>query len=241
MTKESLGHIPRGRWAFDEGVARCFDDMLERSIPEYREMRRLCTALALEYVRDSADVLDLGCSRGEALAPIVESARDKTRKFFGIEISEPMLAAARARFSTEAPGKVCIVNADLRNGFASCVPSVVLGVLTLQFIPIEHRQGVVQNVYDALLPGGAFIVVEKVLGASAAIDALMTREYLAMKARNGYTTEEIARKRASLEGVLVPVTATWNEQLLAQAGFRRVDCFWRWCNFAGWVAVKDSC
>lgn len=240
LTSESLGHFPAGKWAFDESVATCFDDMLERSIPQHREMRRLCAALALPYVRDGADVLDLGCSRGEALAPLVDAARDKVRKFFGVEVSEPMLAAARARFSAEAPGKVCVLDLDLRRDFPPCVPSVVLSVLTLQFIPIEHRQTVVQNVYDSLLPGGAFIVVEKVLGATAPIDSLLTAEYLALKARNGYSQEEIARKRASLEGVLVPVTAGWNEQLLEQAGFRRVECFWRWCNFAGWIAVKGA-
>ena len=43
---------------------------------------------------------------------------------------------------------------------------------------------------------------------------------------------------SSLEGVLVPVTASWNEELLAKAGFKQIDCFWRWMNFAGWIAIK---
>jgi tRNA (cmo5U34)-methyltransferase len=34
------------------------------------------------------------------------------------------------------------------------------------------------------------------------------------------------------------VTAKWNEDLLRDAGFRTVECFWRHLNFAGWVAVK---
>jgi tRNA (cmo5U34)-methyltransferase len=59
-----------------------------------------------------------------------------------------------------------------------------------------------------------------------------------MKRRRGYTNEQIDRKRLSLEGVLVPVTARWNEDLLRAAGFGEVDCFWRWMNFAGWVAVR---
>lgn len=42
----------------------------------------------------------------------------------------------------------------------------------------------------------------------------------------------------TLEGILVPVTARWNEELLHEEGFRSVDCFWRHLNFAGWVAVK---
>jgi len=66
----------------------------------------------------------------------------------------------------------------------------------------------------------------------------MVDVYYQLKARNGYTQEQIQRKRLSLEGVLVPVTARWNEEMMQMVGFRQVDCFWRWMNFAGWVAVK---
>ncbi len=63
--------------------------------------------------------------------------------------------------------------------------------------------------------------------------------YYDLKAENGYSQDQIERKRLSLEGVLVPVTAHWNEEMLKTAGFVEVDCFWRWMNFAGWVAVKQ--
>ena len=37
----------------------------------------------------------------------------------------------------------------------------------------------------------------------------------------------------------MPVTAAWNEELLRTAGFGVVECFWRYLNFAAWVAVRD--
>jgi tRNA (cmo5U34)-methyltransferase len=117
---------------------------------------------------------------------------------------------------------------------------VTLAVLTLQFTPIEHRQRIVRDVYDNTVEGGAFVLVEKVLGDSAELDAAFVELYYAMKRASGYTDDEIERKRLALEGVLVPVTARWNEDLLARAGFRYVDCFWRWMNFAGWIAVRGD-
>jgi tRNA (cmo5U34)-methyltransferase len=77
-----------------------------------------------------------------------------------------------------------------------------------------------------------------VLGATAEIDEAFVDLFLEIKRQNGYSQGEIDRKRMSLEGVLVPVTARWNEELLREEGFASVDCFWRHLNFAGWVAIK---
>ena len=51
---DSREHRPQGKWAFDEGVAVCFDDMLERSIPQYDVMRRAVAEVAQRYIRPSA-------------------------------------------------------------------------------------------------------------------------------------------------------------------------------------------
>jgi tRNA (cmo5U34)-methyltransferase len=61
-----------------------------------------------------------------------------------------------------------------------------------------------------------------------------------LKERNGYSREEIARKALALEGVQVPLAASWNEAMLRRARFTEVDCFWRCWNFAGWIAVKAA-
>lgn len=82
------------------------------------------------------------------------------------------------------------------------------------------------------------MLVEKVLGEGADVDERMIAIYEELKERNGYSREEIDRKALSLEGVLVPVTASWNVEMLRRAGFREIDSFWRWMNFAGWVALK---
>lgn len=59
-----------------------------------------------------------------------------------------------------------------------------------------------------------------------------------MKKENKYTEEQIVNKRKSLEGVLVPLTSERNTELLKNAGFKNVDCFWRYLNFCGWIAIK---
>ena len=229
---------PAGAWKFDDDVTNAFDDMLSRSIPQYEVMRRACYDLARRYIQRGSDVVDIGCSRGEAIAALVDTYGAQCR-FVGLDVSEPMLDAARERFTgLIRTGVVDIRNHDLRDGLPAVKASVVLSVLTIQFTPIEYRLKILKSVYDSLLPGGAFIFVEKVIGATADLDADMVDIYYHLKSDNGYSQEQIERKRLSLEGVLVPVTARWNEELLQMSGFREVDCFWRWMNFAVWVGIK---
>lgn len=230
--------MPEGKWAFDEEVTTAFDDMLQRSIPQYEIMRQACLDLACTYRKRNTYIVDMGCSRGEAISALIDKFGAHNR-FLGLEISEPMLEAARQRFHGLIEcGVVEIRQIDLREEYPAVAASVVLCVLTLQFTPIEYRLRILQDVYDGLNPGGALILVEKVIGASAELDRVMVDAYYRLKAHNGYTQEQINRKRLSLEGVLVPVTAAWNIEMLKMVGFRQVDTFWRWFNFSGFIAVK---
>ena len=232
--------VPQGAWAFDQDVASVFDDMLERSIPQYEVMRSTVFELACAYVKDNTTIVDLGCSRGGALAPFVQKF-GAYNHYVGVEPAAPMLEAARARFASAiSAGLVELRDDDLRRSYPPVRASVTLCVLTLQFTPIEHRQRILRRIYEHTLAGGALILVEKILGATADLDSLMVDRYYTMKAEHGYSQEQIERKRLSLEGVLVPVTAHWNEELLHTAGFSQVDCFWRWMNFAAWIAVRSS-
>ena len=236
--------MPEGKWTFDGDVTEVFDDMLARSIPQYEVMRRSCFEVGSKFQQKGTDIVDLGCSRGEAIAPFVDKFGAYNR-YFLCDVSKPMIEVARERFRglVEGPmpgtkGIMRVEDFDLRLGYPPVEASVTLLVLTLQFTPIEHRQRILRDAYNHTVSGGVLIVVEKVLGADADLDGLMVDLYLDHKREAGYTEEQIQRKKLSLEGVLVPVTAAWNEELLKMAGFKRVDCFWRWMNFAAWVAIK---
>jgi tRNA (cmo5U34)-methyltransferase len=234
----SLGHWPAGRWAFDEAVTSVFSDMLVRSIPQYDVMRKSVTDVGSRFAQPDTAIVDLGCSRGDALAPFV-SMFGRRNTYLGVEVSQPMLTVARCRFEQEIDdGLVQIVDLDLRSEYPHAAASLTLCVLSLQFVPIEHRQRILRDAFANTVAGGAIILVEKILGAGSGLNSLMIDLYHVLKKEAGYTHEEVERKKLSLEGVLVPVTAQWNEDLLRSAGFREIDCFWRWMNFAGWVAVK---
>ena len=229
---------PQGAWKFDDDVTLVFDNMLARSIPQYSVMRAATTDLAVKFAQPQTRIVDYGCARGAQLVRIANELGALNR-YVGVDISAPMIDAARSELAPWG-NRVEVRALDLRSELPGGQYSVALCVLTLQFVPIEYRLRIVQHIYDTLLPGGALLLVEKVLGANYALDATFVELYYTLKQRNGYTSDDIERKRLSLEGVLVPITAAWNESMLRDAGFHSVDCYWRWMNFAGWIAIKGS-
>jgi tRNA (cmo5U34)-methyltransferase len=203
-------------------------------------MRRLVYEVGRGFVRPGTQIVDLGCSHGESLAPLLAEF-GRTARYVGVDVSAPMLEAARRRFRDELDdGSVTLLDLDLREGYPAGDTSLTLSVLTLQFNPIEDRPRIVQDAYDHTVAGGAFVLVEKVLGSSAVTESLLNELHHGVKRANGYSRDEIDRKRLSLEGVLVPMTSGWNEDILRRAGFVDVECFWRCLNFAAWVAVKPG-
>lgn len=234
-----------GKWTFDTAVAASFDSMLEKSIPDYDNMRRFVTDAASFIVKRSPltkpTIIDVGASRGSALSPIIDRIGAQAR-YLACDVSEPMLDVLNDRFQgwIEA-GLMEVRRHDLREGvpLPTGPAAVILSVLTLQFVPIEYRPRLLQSAYDQLSSGGALILVEKVMGSSGLTDDLMRAVYHEHKHEvGGYSQDAIDRKALSLEGVLVPLTANFNEALIRDAGFATVEQIWGWGPFRGWVAVK---
>lgn len=134
-------------------------------------------------------------------------------------------------------GYVELVNGNFYEKQIPDNQSLVLSILSMQFMPTAYRQSMINSIYEALNPGGAFVFVEKII-ADEGTDDLNVDLYYQMKRENGYTEEKIMQKRKSLENVLSPLKAEWNEDMLHEAGFEKVDMFWRCLNFCGWVAIK---
>lgn len=239
MTDNDTGYAPQV-WEFDPEVTRVFDSMLARSIPQYDVMRRAVIDITSTFVVPGTHIVDLGCSRGTGLATFIERY-GAANKYVGCDVSEPMLQAAKTHLSGPiADGYAQIYRCDLRDSYPDVSASVTLSVLTLQFTPLELRQSILKRMYEHTRPGGVVVLVEKLIGSTAEIDRELVRVYYDMKRHNGYSDDDIERKRLALQGVLVPLKAEWNEQALKSAGFTQVECFWRWMNFAGWIAVRDG-
>lgn len=233
--------VPKEKWEFDSEVTKVFNNMLERSIPQYSEMRKLTVNMVDScYLRnkDTFKLLDLGCSNGLNLREFIVKYGARGH-YVGVDCSESMLDDFNDKFKLFIDtGIVESKFMDLRTEYPNEIFDVTTLILTLCFIPIQYRQYILNNVYQHLIDGGVLIVVEKVLGSSLLIDNSLVENYYELKRENGYTEEQIERKRLSLEGVQIPIMSSWNIEMLKTAGFSQIDTFWRWMNFVGYIAIK---
>lgn len=227
-------NIKDKKWEFDKSVTQVFGDMLSRSIPNYETMRELCFMVGRNFVNANGRVADIGCSNGLASEKFIQSFENV--HFVLSDVSQPMLEACREKYFGKL--NVEVIEHDLRKGLPQDNFNLIISSLTLQFTPIEYRLNIMQSIYNSICEGGALILVEKVIGNSAEIDNILVEEYYNIKRENGYTNELIQNKRKSLEGVLVPLTACFNEHIMSMCGFKKIDCFWRCLNFCAWLAIK---
>jgi len=225
-------------FVFDETVAGVFDDMVARSVPQYAEIQRMLAELAAEFVTEGSSVYDLGCSTGTTLAQLHGALRVPAR-LVGIDNSPEMLDRCRTKLVASNLGNAIeLRHGDLDEGIEIEDASVVFLVLTLMFVRPLNREKVMRQIYAGMRHDGCLLLVEKVLGNGSLFNRLFIERYYAYKRRMGYSELEISQKREALENVLIPYRLRENYDLLTSAGFRQVDVFFKWYNFAGIVALK---
>ena len=223
------------QFEFDEEVASVFDDMLDRSVPFYKEMQRLSIVFANNFLENGSRVYDLGCSTATTLIELSKNC-NKDLKLIGIDNSKAMLE--RANNKSKAFGVdikfICndIFDVDLKDA------KVIFSNYTLQFIRPLQREKLVKKIYDGLTEGGVFIFSEKLVSQNSILNKQLIDEYYSFKKAQGYSEFEISQKREALENVLIPYTEDENNKMIKDAGFSHCEMIFKWVNFATFIAIK---
>jgi tRNA (cmo5U34)-methyltransferase len=223
---------------FGANVAKVFDDMVNRSVPYYGEIQRMMAELAADHAKDGTDVYDLGCSTGTTMIGM-DTMVDQNIRFVGVDDSQEMLDKCKLKLMEIGFSRNYDLRcADLSQGVKINNASVVVLCLTLQFIRPIYREQLLQNIYNGLNPGGALILVEKILAEESNFNRDFIKYYYNYKRRNNYSDMEISQKREALENVLIPYKLSENIFLLRDKGFINCEVFFKWYNFAGIIAIK---
>ena len=222
------------QFEFDEEVANVFDDMLNRSIPFYKENLNLQIDILTNFLNENDKVIDLGSSTGTFL---IELAKRKKLNLIGIDSSDAMIK--KAILKAKAFG---VDIKFLKQDFLECDlthSKAIIANYTIQFIRPIKREKLIQKIYNSLKKDGIFLMSEKLITENKKLNKIMIDIYYEYKKKMGYSDFEIAQKREALENVLVPYTMNENIEMLKNAGFQEIEVIFRWNNFATFLAFKN--
>jgi len=223
------------QFEFDENIAVVFDDMLERSIPFYKEVVALICDVINSHVQKNSTILDLGCSTANTLLAL-QIKSNKNFKAIGYDNSEAMLEQAKKKinaYGVDIELKFAdILETDLPNN------DVTIANYMLQFIRPIERENFIRNIYNSLNQDGIFIFSEKIIYEDKKLNKNMIDIYYNFKKKQGYSEFEISQKREALENVLVPYSEEENKKLIIKSGFRTIETLFKWGNFVTFLAIK---
>jgi len=220
-----------------------FDEHIEHSIRGYSNLLDDVVNLSKYFVEPDTKVVDVGCSTGKVTKKMIESHLDININdviYEGVELAkgfEKPLENRRKELSKEYPeSNVNFINDDVRfYEFKNC--SLVTSIFTLQFMPMKDRSKLISKIYEGLNVGGGFIFAEKLLCSNAKIQEMMTFNYYDYK-RKHFEAKDIMDKEKTLRHMLKPNTWKQIKDMILDAGFQDVQCFWSNHMFVGALALK---
>ena len=160
--------------------------------------------------------------------------------YIGVEIAESFfenLDKRKEECNYSHPwADVEFIKDDIRNfKFENC--SLVTSIFTLQFMPKKDRKTVIENIYNGLNEGSAFIFAEKIDCNDTRNQDMMTFNYYDFK-RKKFSTNDIMNKERMLRHMLKPNTLDEIKEMLKLSGFYSSQVFWQNHMFIGIIAIK---
>jgi tRNA (cmo5U34)-methyltransferase len=223
MADDDRFAIPQN-WTFEtDDVARGFERHVREQLPWYEIATGAVAHIARHYVPEDGVVLDLGASTGNigrALAPTLEV---RNARLIAVERAESMRAQYRG------PGE--FVAEDLRK-YQPPPCDLAIAFLCLMFLPLMDRRTLIARLREALRPGGAIILFDRMEALSGYPATILSRLTLAGKMASGVDPREIVEKELSLMGVQRPLRR-------AELPDEAVEVF-RFGEFAGWLIEREA-
>lgn len=179
--------------------------------------------------------LDLGAGTGLVSALIL--ARFPQARPHLLDISEKMMAQARRRFA-DRPEVQFDIGDYAREALPGTYPLIV-SAMSIHHLADSGKQMLMQKIFSALEPGGAFVHAELAHGTTRATEQHYQRHWQAHLESCGFTAEELAtiRQRMACDR---PAPIEHQLAWMREAGFADVDCFFKHYNFTVSMGTKPN-
>lgn len=233
---------PCNRFTFNEEVVKVFPDMIRRSAAGYTTIVENIGNLAPLFAQENSKIYDLGSSLGAVSMVLRSAIKVPNTAIVAIDNSPAMVEKSREYLKAqemmiESLLPIEVIEADITN-YPFERASLFAMNFTLQFIKREERLTLLRKISDALLPGGALFLSEKLSFSDPKEHRMLNNLHIQFKRSQGYSELEIAQKRESLEDVMKIDTFEVHRARLLEAGFSEVYLWFQCMNFSSILAIK---
>ena len=209
---------------FFDAISGNYTETIERCFPRYREM--LCALLnCLPSDNCGESILELGCGTGNLSMLLTQVYPDASIHF--VDLSADSLNTCRDRVGAE--DRHHFANEDFRKlRFEDGKFDLVISSIAIHHLVTVEKKRLFGQIQGWLKPGGCFAYCDQFRGTT---DEMYARHILDLRSASlqaGSTEDEfemwMRHQREHDHHDTLPDQLNW----LSQAGFRDVDCTWRY-------------
>lgn len=158
-----------GEWVFDNSVVNNWLGEMEGHIPSYWHVINLSAEIVGRLHDKSARILSFWAATGNQFLSYLERGW-KPENLFGLNYSKPLDDSFRAKFPDSQSRQVDIEERPY-NPTIDAPFDVVQMHWSLHFEPLDKRTQLLQQIHDALNPGGTLLLTDKTL-QSAVVESM---------------------------------------------------------------------
>lgn len=227
-------------WKFDKNVSKNFDQHVIQSIPFYKEFNNAIVSLSEFYMKENSTIYDLGCSTGNITTGLINLNLSHSLSIYAIDREASMLDIAKRKIKKLKKNKntkIIFLKEDilknklLKNNLTICS-------LVFPFFKITDQSKLLKKIYNALEGGGAIIILDKIKSEDVDFETFFNQIYYDFKLRKKIKSIDITRKAKSLRSVHSLKSQKETEAMLYKSGFKKIENFFKFMNFSGFIAVK---
>jgi len=222
------------KFTFDNNVANVFEDMVNRSVPGYDFLVENIGVISKKFYQSNTNIYDLGSSLCACSLSVLRKIENFNGTIYAVDSSIDMINICEKNILKKEikflHSDIC--NVDIINS------SVVILNLTLQFISVENRKNLLKNIFSSLKKNGVIIITEKITIAKESDDIFFKNFHDFFKENNGYSKEEIDRKKIALSETMIIESEKKHEKRFNEIGCKNFYKWFQCYNFVSWVLIK---
>lgn len=213
-------------------VAQQYDKQRKKLIPCFQDFYQIAVE-NLNPLTSTPEILDLGAGTGLLSEFILQ--KYPNAKITLVDLSEKMLEVAKNRFETNP--SIHIICQDFTTYTATKIYDAVVSSLAIHHLEDPDKIKLYTSIFSYLKDQGVFINAEQILGEDDYFSKFYETRWRYQIENSGLTPDEIntCYERIKLDKRSPILTQlTW----LKNAGFKHVDCLYKYYDFAVLYAKK---